>query len=69
MDEFGTACAEVACLLKAFARRTAPQRATQPPLKDCVFVAWSVTQSKQWNACKTCRAWVAQYGGVAIDRS
>jgi hypothetical protein len=59
-DAFGKNCAEVDCLLKAFAARAPAQRV--PPLTGLTFVAYKVGENKHRGPCKTCKSWILQYG-------
>ncbi|SOE87735.1 hypothetical protein SAMN05446935_8392 [Burkholderia sp. YR290] len=60
-DAFGKNCAEVDCLLKAFAERLPAQR-TVTSLAGLTFVAYKVGEQVHRGPCKTCKSWIKYYG-------
>lgn len=60
-DAFGTNCAEVDCLYKAFKARAGAGIAPANSLRDMTFVAYKVGEGKCRGPCHTCKAWLTAY--------
>lgn len=58
-DAFGTNCAEVDCLVKAFVARG---NAAATHLNELTFVAYKTGEKNLRGPCHTCRAWMVAYG-------
>lgn len=65
--EFGHSCAEVHCLVQAYAARTAPQQLQN--LDGCYFIARRIQPMKHdlQAACRSCSAWIRKAGGQFIQ--
>jgi len=57
-DCYGTNCAEVQCVMKAY---SAGRRAQD--LAGCRFIAYNLTYDRWIDACKSCRVWIMKFGG------
>ncbi|HEX2570561.1 MAG TPA: hypothetical protein VH877_13480 [Polyangia bacterium] len=57
---FGKNCAEVECIIKAYASGKKKQT-----LEGCYFIAYHQVQKKKVGPCHTCKQWIAAFGGVA----
>jgi len=62
-DAFGTNCAEVHCLLKAFEQRAVELRVLS--LRDMgVFTAYKPGEMVPRGPCKSCKNWIKKYGAT-----